>query len=303
MSDYQLPVSELILRRVSHRVYRPVPISASAQDKLRAYAGRLTSGPLGTPLRFMLIAASENERSSLRGLGTYGFIRGTTGFVVGAMSPTESGFEDFGYAMEKIVLMAEDLGLGTCWLGGSFTRSSFAARIRLQRSERIPAVLAVGVIDGVPPVRHRSRLAWNRLFFQDGFQTSLSTGAAGTYAGVLEMVRQGPSASNRQPWRIMRRGEAWHFFLQRTKGYRNNIVTRLLGIEDIQRVDIGIAMVHFELTAREAGLTGRWTIENPGIETPAEGLEYRVTWLSALEDGTSMQPDVPVFRRGSALAK
>jgi hypothetical protein len=226
----------------------------------------------------MLVAAAGKDRSDLRGLGTYGFIRGNTGFVVGAMSPSASGLEDFGYALERIVLMADDLGLGTCWLGGSFTRSSFAAWIQAGRSERIPAVLAVGVIDGVPPVPHRSRLGWDRLFFQDDIQTPLSAEAAGPFADVLEMVRLAPSASNRQPWRIVRRGENWHFFLQRTKGYRKNIVTRLLGIEDIQRVDIGIAMAHFELTAMEAELAGRWIVADPRIGTPAEGLEYRVTW-------------------------
>ena len=36
---------------------------------------------------------------------------------------------------------------------------------------------------------------------------------------VLEMVRRGPSASNKQPWRVVRAGERWHLYLQRTRGY------------------------------------------------------------------------------------
>jgi hypothetical protein len=280
MSDYQHPVSELIQRRVSHRVYQPVPIPIPAQEKIRSYLDKLTRGPLGTPLRFMLEAATEDDRRNLRGLGTYGFIRGNTGFLIGCMPSSAANIEDFGFAMEQAVLLAADLGLGTCWLGGSFTRSSFAARIRAGRSDRIPAVLAIGVIDGVPPVPHRSRLPWEQLFFRDNFQTPLAMDAARPYTDILEMVRQAPSASNKQPWRIVRRGECWHFYLQRTGGYRKNPVTFLLQIEDIQRVDIGIAMSHFDLTAREEGLAGRWVFDDPQIDTPAKGLEYRVTWRS-----------------------
>jgi hypothetical protein len=278
MSAYEHPVSGLILRRVSHRTYQPVPIPMPAQEKLRSYLGGLTRGPLGTHLRFILEAATEDDRSTLRGLGTYGFIRGNTGFIIGSMSPSAAGFEDFGFAMEQIVLLAADLGLGTCWLGGSFTRSSFAAHIGAGRTDRIPAVLAVGVVDKTPSMPNRSRFAWDRLFFQDDFDTPLTAEAAGPYADILELVRQAPSASNKQPWRIVRRGDRWHIFLQRTEGYRKNVVTLLLRIEDIQRVDIGIAMSHFELSAREAGLDGRWAFEDPGIETTAKGLEYRVTW-------------------------
>ena len=52
--------------------------------------------------------------------------------------------EDFGYLTESIILYATDLGLGTCWLGGSFTRSTFIERFPLAPSETMPAVVAIG---------------------------------------------------------------------------------------------------------------------------------------------------------------
>ena len=51
----------------------------------------------------------------------------------------EKNLEDFGYTMERIILFATDLGLGTCWLGGSFTKSRFAEKISANGSERVPA--------------------------------------------------------------------------------------------------------------------------------------------------------------------
>jgi hypothetical protein len=42
---------------------------------------------------------------------------------------------------------------------------------------------------------------------------------------------------------------------------------------------MGIAMCHFELTARALGLNGRWIIKDPLIETP-ENTEYTVSWIA-----------------------
>jgi len=94
-------------------------------------------------------------------------------------------------------------------------------------------------------------------------------------------VRWAPSASNKQPWRLLRSGETWHFYLQRTKGYgKGSSVFSLLRLADLQRVDMGIAMCHFELAARERGLAGRWVVEQPALDTSAEGLEYTVSWIT-----------------------
>jgi hypothetical protein len=43
---------------------------------------------------------------------------------------------------------------------------------------------------------------------------------------------------------------------------------------------MGIAMCHFELTAREAGLKGEWIVEEPRIEKPDGLTEYTVSWRS-----------------------
>ena len=81
-----------------------------------------------------------------------------------------------------------------------------------------------------------------------------------------------PSATNKQPWRIVRRGDDWHFYLVRTKGYgKGSPWFKLLRIADLQRVDLGIAMCHFELVARESGRDGRWVVEDPGLALPGPG--------------------------------
>jgi hypothetical protein len=189
--------------------------------------------------------------------------------------------------MEYAVLFATDLGLGTCWLGGTFSKSNFAKKIAVTAREVMPAVVTVGYIEDGSRfgdwIRKRARsdlrFPWESLFFDERFGEPLTAERAGLYAEPLEMVRLAPSASNKQPWRIVRVGDVWHFFLQRTKGYgEGSFLFRLLHLADLQRVDMGIAMCHFELTARELGLTGRWVIDEPDIRKPDESTEYTVSW-------------------------
>ncbi|MGD8517169.1 MAG: nitroreductase family protein, partial [Anaerolineae bacterium] len=97
---FEQPVTELMRRRYSCRSYQDAPIAADVRQSLADFAASLSVGPLGTQLRFELIAATEEDRRALKDLGTYGFIKGATGFLVGAMAEAEYNLEDYGYLME-----------------------------------------------------------------------------------------------------------------------------------------------------------------------------------------------------------
>jgi len=282
-----LSVIETITRRFSCRTYSGQQIPAEARDALAAAVKAMRTGPFGSRIRFGLAAATDGDAAALKRLGTYGTIRGATAFILGAAEPGEMYLEDFGYAMERLILLATDLGLGTCWLGGFFSRGSFARRIGARRGERIPSVAAVGRVADLEEARagimRRSiggsrRKPWGELFYDGGFNAALTREAAGAYAVPLDMARLAPSASNRQPVRIVRDGSSWHFFIRRTPGYPPRIARILMRLEDLQRVDSGISMCHFELTARELGLAGRWVVNPPRL-TPPDGItEYSATW-------------------------
>jgi nitroreductase len=290
MQTFSQPIVDLIRRRTSCRTYLEQLIEPGLRSQITDFAASLGPGPMGGAARFELIAADPGDSASLRQLGTYGFIRGATAYLVGATQDGEEKLEDFGFLMEKLVLFTTDLGLGTCWLGGTFTKSSFAQRIHALPDELIPAVTPVGYC--APTRRPVERLIRNsagsdqrlpveRLFFDGQFELPLPLSSAGDYALPLEMVRLAPSASNRQPWRIVRDEAGWHFYLQRTPGYRDSMLNRLFNQADLQRVDLGIAMCHFELTARELGLAGEWLQAAPGIILPEELTSYIATWQTS----------------------
>jgi hypothetical protein len=284
---YSKPVTEIIKKRFSCRTYIDKPIAEGDREHLSEYLSSTGAGPFGAVVRFKLIAATDQDRKALKGLGTYGFIKGATGFIVGAVGPSPKNLEDFGYMMESVILSATDMGLGTCWLGGSFTRSSFAKKISATGEEVVPAVTSVGsILEKKQPgvtirqiVGGHNRKPSENLFFREKFGVPLSPDEAGPFAVPLEMVRIGPSASNKQPWRIIKDGNSWHFYMQRTSGYGNTLTFKILNIADLQRVDMGIAMCHFEMTAGELGLKGKWDIKEPKIEKPDSQTEYTTSWI------------------------
>lgn len=284
---YGKPIEEIINERFSCRTYVNRPIELVKKQQLESYVSSLGGGPFGGRPRFRLLAASDADRQALRGLGTYGLIKGNTGFIVGLTEVRDQHLEDFGYLMEQIILFATSIGLGTCWVGGIFSKSSFGDRVALRVDETIPAVTCVGYVSGQRSVVDRiirmrsaskTRLPWERLFFDGDSRSPLSPEDAGAFAVPLEMVRLGPSAVNRQPWRIIKDGPFWHFYLQRTRRHRW-LSGGLFGMADMQRIDMGIAMCHFELTAIELGLGGGWVADQPDIAELDASSEYTISWL------------------------
>jgi nitroreductase len=314
------PIRELVRTRISIRRYTGEPLSGPAREELERACSLLRRGPLGAECRFVLLElasrgwaagqapAGANRTAGAgaaqtagvapaaaapaarpRRLGTYGMIRGARTFLAGAVRPADRALEDFAYLLELLVLKATDLDLGTCWLGGTFDRSAFARAIGLRKGELLPAVSPVG-----PSAQRRDllervirfgagsarRRPWAVLFFDSRWGVPLGTAEAGAYAEPLEALRLAPSASNRQPWRILRqeRDGPFHLFLRRTPGYG------LAAGSDLQRLDMGIAMAHFDLAAAEAGLRGAWTrLEEPTAPAGTPGLagpQYIATWMT-----------------------
>jgi nitroreductase len=284
------PITELIPLRCSWRSYTAEPLTDEVRSALKqAIAAAVGEVPFGSALRLELIELPGLAPEELRSLGTYGIIKGARYYLAGAVVPGPKALEDYAYALESSVLAATDLGLGTCWIGGTFTSSAFARVLRARPEEIVPAISPVGhasekrtVIDRLMrfSVGAKARKPWEELFFSGEQGKPLSREDAGRYAVPLEMVRLGPSASNKQPWRVVRSpgGEAFHFFIARQPMLAQ--ASKAAGKADMQRLDLGIALCHFALAAAEAGLPGRWVAEPPtGFDT--KGLEHVASWLAA----------------------
>ena len=149
--------------------------------------------------------------------------------------------EALGCELEAVILFLAHLGLGTCWLGGTFDRKGFAAAMKIGEGELFPIITPYGYAAEKKHIKEIAmrklikadhRKNWDELFYMNDFNTPLHKEEAGDFAFALEMVRLGPSASNKQPWRILLKDGAWHFYEYKEPNYSS------IFSYDIQRVDI-----------------------------------------------------------------
>jgi len=276
----EFSIEETVKTRYSTRTYTDQPITAETIEKINDYINTL-SNPFSIKVNFKLLEANKSAGSEK--LGTYGVIKGSNNYIGATVENSELALEALGYEFEKLILYLTSLGLGTCWLGGTFNRSSFKNAFEVKENEIFPAISPFGypsskkrIADSLVRMVAKSdhRKSWNELFYNKKFSDSLAFADADAYAFPLEMIRLAPSASNKQPWRVVKDGTTYHFYEFQAKGYSTSFGY------DIQKVDLGIAACHFHLAALEKDLKGEFKkLQTPILELP-EQTEYIFSWVS-----------------------
>ena len=274
---------ENIKKRTSWRTYEKKTLSQEHMDLVKHFLkSENLKSPFGGPIRFDILEMPDIDPNEKKKLGTYGFIKGVQDFIVGLVKRDKYTWENYGYILEEIILYATSLDLGTCWLGGTFNRSAFKSISNADPNEFIPAITPIGYPANRrmkekairKAIKANNRVAWEKIFFNGNFETPLSKKIAGKFEVPLEMIRLSPSASNKQPWRIVKEEgkNMYHFYLpigtsKIDKGYKN-----------MRKLDIGIAICHFDHTTRELGYSGRWEIKEP-TEISKPNVKYTISWI------------------------
>ena len=243
-----MTTSEAIRHRRSVRTFDGNPVGKELSEQLMEFALAQTN-PYGIPISWFLLDA---EKLGLRSP----VITGERAYLTGKLRRLPHAEEAFGYAFEAILLYAETLGLGSTWIAGTLNRAAFERAVALGEGEVMPCVSPIGrpaakmsLRETVmrKGVRADSRMDFGDLFFHGDCKTPLSPKEAGALAGPLELVRLAPSAVNRQPWRVAVEETKVRFFEKRSRGYVSSDGW------DLQKIDLGIALAHFDLAVKETG--------------------------------------------------
>ena len=264
--------SELIRSRRSVRTFDDRALRADHLDQIREFMEEIPN-PYGIPVEFRLLDAQQYGLSSpvLNHAETY---------VAAKVRRVPHAEEAYGYSFETLVLFAESLGIGTVWIGGTMNRPAFETAMELKPDEMMPCVSPLGYAAKKMSLRETMmrkgvRADWREdggsMFFDGSFDAPLTEEKAGALREALEAVRWAPSAVNKQPWRVVVAGDKVHFYEKKTKGY----VSDATG--DLQKIDVGIALCHFDLMCRAAGRAPVFVIDDPGLRTE-EDTEYIATY-------------------------
>lgn len=252
---------DIIKTRKSVRTFDGRKVTRDDKEKLLSYI-KTIENPYDIPVEFLILDSQKFNLSSP-------VIEGEDFYIAAKVPKVMHCEEAFGYSFEKMVLYAWSIGLGTTWIGGTLNRELFEKAADTKDDEFMMIVTPIGYPSDTKSkidmklresVRGDERISSSQLFFDGDFSTPMDY-----KEDCLEAVRWAPSAANRQPWRIVKDGSNYHFYLEHTKGYVSTVGW------DVQKIDLGIALCHF-MSVRE----GEIVIDDPDIQTD-EGTEYIAT--------------------------
>ena len=132
-----MTIQEAIEARHSVRAYKEQPLTEEIVRVLEEQIAILNDEG---QLHIQLIL---NEPKAFQGtLAKYGKFRGVNNYIVMAGKKSEDLDERVGYYGEHLVLLAQTLGLNTCWVGLSY--SKVPGTYMLDEGEKIACYIAIG---------------------------------------------------------------------------------------------------------------------------------------------------------------
>ncbi len=252
----KLPVSrwhKAIFHRISRRSFGPKGLQPEELSSLREFCQDFR--PFSGVRAELCVGSSDKVFKGA--IGSYGKITGAQAliaFIGNKKDPNVN--EKIGYFGEGIILEVTVRGFDTCWVGGYFNPEIVAGILGIKKGERVYAVTPVGhaleEFSSQEKVMRRFIKAHKRVPMEE-----LVTGIEREQwprwvEEALEGARVSPSAHNNQPWEFNVSSERITISISKVRGK----------LKQFNRMDCGIALLHIQLGALNAGANGSYGFLN-----------------------------------------
>ncbi len=207
-----------IKERHSVRRYKNEPIEKEKLDILFAEVEKCNSE---SSLNLQLV--TDETRAFTGAMASYGHFSGVSNYFALVGKKSDDLEEKVGYYGEKLVLLAQALGLNTCWVALTFSKRK--AKIDIKKGEKLVCVISLGY-GQTQGKQHKNRPVEEICACYDD---SPEWFKAGVDAAMLA-----PTAINQQKFAFSLDG---------------NTVTAAAQKGPYSKVDLGIVKLHFELGA------------------------------------------------------
>ena len=215
LNKTKMTIEEAVAARHSVRQYKDTPLSDEQVIALRTKMEQINRD------RGLHIQLIQNEPKAFSGfLARYIKFSGATNYIALVGRKADDLKEKLGYEGEKLVLMAQQMGLNTCWVAGSFSKNK---AVQVAKDEKFVAVIAIGYGENQgkahvsKPLGEIAAIAYTPEWFRKG----------------VECAMLAPSAMNKQ---------SFHF-----AHMADGKVTATAGHGAYAGLDLGIAKLHFEI--------------------------------------------------------
>ena len=220
-----MTIQEAIEARHSVRAYKDQPLTEEVVNVLNEKIAELNK--LGN-LHIQLI---QNEPKAFQGkLAKYGKLSGVRNYLVMAGKKADDLNERIGYYGEQLVLLAQTLGLNTCWVGLSY--SKVPGTYVLEDGEKIACYIALGYGEN-QGVGHKVKTVEQ---VSNASDVTPSWFKKGVEAALLA-----PTAVNQQKFSFE--------LVDRKNGRPQVIAKKGFSMIGYTQLDLGIVKCHFEIGA------------------------------------------------------
>ena len=228
--------------RTSRRAYKHQTMNSFKANQIKDLI-RVVNAESGLHIRFV-----EDGNPYLSGLkASYGLFSGSPSLIAMVGEANQPDLKRLtGYYGELILLECISIGLGTCWIGGSYDREQCSKSIKLKNSETLVCTIAAGETAAFKTLKESliSQIGRKKQSFEELLADTDETPPLWVKLGI-EAARTAPSAVNGKPI-------AYRFQNNEVSAF---IAKRHYGSEEI---DLGISMAHFQLGAMQGLHYGSW---------------------------------------------
>ena len=222
-----MTIQEAIEARHSVRAYKDHPLADEVARRLEEEIAVVNQKG---NLHVQLI---RNEPKAFQGtMAKYGKFRNANNYIVMAGKKAEDLDERVGYYGEHLVLLAQTLGLNTCWVGLSY--SKVPGTYVLDEGEKIACYIAIGYGE-TQGVGHKIKTV--------GQVSNASDATPSWFRKGVEAALLAPTAVNQQKFSFEYVGMSNNRHQVRAK--------KGFSMIGYTQMDLGIAKCHFEIGAGE----------------------------------------------------
>jgi nitroreductase len=229
--DMNMTIQEAIEARHSVRAYKEQPL---AEDAVKVLEEQIAALNKEQHLHIQLVV---NEPKAFKGtLAKYGKFRNANNYIVMAGKKADDLDERIGYYGEQLVLIAQTLGLNTCWVGLSYTK--VPETYVLDEGEKVVCYISIGY--GETQGRgHKIKTV------EQVSKSTVKVDANGDdmlwFKNGVEAALLAPTAVNQQKFSFEYIGmENGRHVVKAKRGF---------SIIGYTKIDLGIAKYHFEVGA------------------------------------------------------
>ena len=221
-----MTLEEAIKARHSVRAYKAQPLTG---DIVKVLEKEIEEQNRQGHLHIQLV---KNEPKAFQGkLAKYGKFSNVTNYLVMAGQKAEDLDERIGYYGEHLVLLAQTLGLNTCWVGLSY--SKIPGTYVLEEGEVIKAYIAIGYGE-TQGVGHKIKTVEK--------VSNTSDITASWFREGVEAALLAPTAVNQQKF-------FFEYIPARDNQPAQVVAKRNFSLIGFTQMDLGIVKYHFEVGA------------------------------------------------------